>query len=214
MKYFQTFVRMRSLTCVRAEHSTYLTAFRSRASFSAVSGVIGFCLFFASFSMVDGSSLRSICVPTSRNGVFGQWWVISGTHWERYGCSSIKDETDERIKKNRWWLRDQPFLWRFRMKKGKRRRNRLRRHLFGGNWEVVIYRNLPDLSEECDSVKSRQRTNGTPILLNSGICICLWDCTWLKKLTFQLNYSMVLIQWGTVLTLNRLDTQEVDQTYV
>ena len=61
------------LFCVSAEHSTYLTAFRSWASYSAVSGVIGFCLFLASFSIVEGSSLRSICVPTSKKGVFGQW---------------------------------------------------------------------------------------------------------------------------------------------
>ena len=71
------------LTCVRAEHSTYLTALRSRASFSAVSGVIGFCLFLANFSTVEGSSRRSIWVPTNRNGVLGQWWVISGTHWRK-----------------------------------------------------------------------------------------------------------------------------------
>lgn len=51
---------MGNLTCVRAEHSTYLTALRSRASFSAVSGVIGFCLFLANFSTVEGSSRRSI----------------------------------------------------------------------------------------------------------------------------------------------------------
>ena len=30
--------------------------------------------------MVAASSRRSMCVPTSRNGVLGQWWVISGTH--------------------------------------------------------------------------------------------------------------------------------------
>ena len=71
------------LTCVSAEHSTYLTAFSSLASFSPASWVIGFCLFFDSFSMVEASSRRSICVPTSRKGVFWQWWVISGTHWER-----------------------------------------------------------------------------------------------------------------------------------
>lgn len=70
----------RGLTCVRAEHSTYFTALRSRASFSAVSGVIGFCLFLANFSTVEGSSRRSIWVPTNRKGVLGQWWVISGTH--------------------------------------------------------------------------------------------------------------------------------------
>lgn len=71
----------RVFTCVRAEHSTYLTALRSLASFSAVSGVMGFCLFLASFSIVEGSSRKSIWVPTRRKGVFGQWWVISGTHW-------------------------------------------------------------------------------------------------------------------------------------
>lgn len=64
---------VRDLTCVRAEHSTYFTALRSRASFSAVSGVIGFCLFLASFSTVEGSSRRSIWVPTNRKGVLGQW---------------------------------------------------------------------------------------------------------------------------------------------
>ena len=79
----------KALTWVSAEHSTYLTAFRSRASFSAVSGVIGFCLFFANFSMVEGSSLRSIWVPTNRNGVFGQWWVISGTHWDKETLSYV-----------------------------------------------------------------------------------------------------------------------------
>lgn len=68
------------LTWVNAEHSTYLTAFNSFASFSPCSNVIGFCLFFASFSNVPFSSRKSICVPTSKNGVFWQWWVISGTH--------------------------------------------------------------------------------------------------------------------------------------
>lgn len=71
-----------------AEHSTYFTALRSLASFSAVSGVMGFCLFLASFSMVDGSSRKSIWVPTSRKGVFGQWWVISGTHWSGKGLQT------------------------------------------------------------------------------------------------------------------------------
>ena len=68
--------------CVSAEHSTYLTALNSRASFSAASTEIGFCLFLANFSIVPASSLKSTCVPTSRNGVLGQWWVISGTHCE------------------------------------------------------------------------------------------------------------------------------------
>ncbi len=34
-----------------------------------------------SFSIVPASSLKSICVPTRRNGVFWQWCVISGTHY-------------------------------------------------------------------------------------------------------------------------------------
>lgn len=66
---------------VRAEHSTYFTARSSRASFSACSTVIGFWRFFASFSIVVASSRRSTCVPTRRNGVLGQWCVISGTHY-------------------------------------------------------------------------------------------------------------------------------------
>lgn len=70
-------------TCVRAEHSTYFTALRSLASLSPLSGDSGRCLFLASFSTVLLSSLRSTWVPTSRNGVRGQWWEISGTHWRR-----------------------------------------------------------------------------------------------------------------------------------
>lgn len=58
------------LTCVNAEHSTYLTALSSLASFSPCSLVIGFCLFLANFSIVVASSLKSTCVPTSKNGVF------------------------------------------------------------------------------------------------------------------------------------------------
>lgn len=70
-------------TCVRAEHSTYLTALSSRTSFSPLSGYRGRCLFFASFSIVLLSSRRSTCVPTNKKGVRGQWWEISGTHWKR-----------------------------------------------------------------------------------------------------------------------------------
>lgn len=57
------------LTCVSAEHSTYFTALSSFASFSPCSNDIDFCLFLANFSTVVASSLRSICVPTRRNGV-------------------------------------------------------------------------------------------------------------------------------------------------
>ncbi|KAF0749907.1 putative secreted protein, partial [Aphis craccivora] len=53
-----------------AEHSTYFTALSSLASFSPCSNDIDFCLFLASFSTVVASSLRSICVPTNRNGIF------------------------------------------------------------------------------------------------------------------------------------------------
>lgn len=49
-----------SHTCVRALHSTYFTALSSLASFSPCSADIGFCLFFASFSIVAASSLKSI----------------------------------------------------------------------------------------------------------------------------------------------------------
>ena len=68
-------------TWVSAEHSTYLTAFNSRASFSPWSIVMTLCLFLASFSTVAASSLKSIWVPTNKNGVFWQWCVISGTHF-------------------------------------------------------------------------------------------------------------------------------------
>ena len=66
--------------CVNAEHSTYFTALSSLDNFSAPSTVMGFCLFLDNFSIVPASSRKSTCVPTRRKGVFGQWWVISGTH--------------------------------------------------------------------------------------------------------------------------------------
>ena len=69
--------------CVNAEHSTYLTALNSRASLSPCSTDIGFCLVFASFSTIPASSRRSTCVPTNKNGVLGQWCVISGTHYKK-----------------------------------------------------------------------------------------------------------------------------------
>lgn len=85
--------------CVSAEHSTYLTAFNSFASFSPCSEVIGFCLFLASFSTVAASSRRSIWVPTRRNGVFWQWCVISGTHFS-FTFSNEDGETTEKQTKN------------------------------------------------------------------------------------------------------------------
>lgn len=76
-------VTVGDLTCDRAEHSTYLTALRSQLSFSAAFLSITIWFFWASPASVDGSLRRSIWVPTSKNGVLGQWWVISGTHWRK-----------------------------------------------------------------------------------------------------------------------------------
>ena len=67
--------------CVKAEHSTYFTAPSSRASLSPCSGVTGRCFCLASFSSTWGSSRRSICVPTMRQGTPGQWWWTSGNHF-------------------------------------------------------------------------------------------------------------------------------------
>lgn len=69
-KYKYYYQKQNNHTCVRAEHSTYLTALSSFASFSPCSSETGFCFIFASFSIVAGSSLKSICVPTNKNGVF------------------------------------------------------------------------------------------------------------------------------------------------
>ena len=80
------------LTWVNAEHSTYLTARNSFCNLSPCSIEIGFCLFFANLSMVAASSLKSICVPTSKNGVFWQWCEISGTH-----CKCKKDKVVKTI---------------------------------------------------------------------------------------------------------------------
>jgi len=55
------------LTCVRAEHSTYLTAFNSLANFSPCSIVIGFCLFLANFSIVPNSEERKYEISIDYN---------------------------------------------------------------------------------------------------------------------------------------------------
>merc|ERR1712137_564974 len=84
---------------VRAEHSTYLTALSSRASFSPWSMVMTRCLFLASFSTVAASSRRSICVPTSRKGVFWQWCVISGTPFSLTFSNDDGDTTEKQTRK-------------------------------------------------------------------------------------------------------------------
>jgi hypothetical protein len=58
--------------CVKAEHSTYFTAPNSLANFSPTSKVIAFCLFLANLSFVAVSSLKSTCVPTTKQGTPGQ----------------------------------------------------------------------------------------------------------------------------------------------
>ena len=93
--------------CVRAEHSTYMTAPNSRATFSADPMVTGFRFNFESHSRVLASSLKSFCVPTSRNGVFGQWWVISGIHWERNRQRQRERETNRERQRERETLQYQ-----------------------------------------------------------------------------------------------------------
>jgi len=68
-------------TWVSALHSRYWAALISCANFSPCFDVIGFSFDFCNFAKVAWSSRRSICVPTSKNGVFGQWCDISGAHY-------------------------------------------------------------------------------------------------------------------------------------
>lgn len=147
------------VTCVSAEHSTYFTALRSLASFSAVSGVMGFCLFLASFSMVDGSSRKSIWVPTSRKGVFGQWWVISGTHWSETDYKPLinTDVTFQDSIRYTNLRQKSPFLWHFQRKRGRQQRNRPGTHLSVDNSTAVICHNLPDLENAQIQLVKRSR---------------------------------------------------------
>ncbi len=148
---------------MRAEHSTYLTAFNSRANFSPWSIVITRCLFLANFSTVAWSSRKSIWVPTNKNGVFWQWCVISGTHCRIKICQMINNKSIALLKLAL------PFLSRFQRKKVKPQRSTQGKHLSGGNSEVLICRNLPDLYKQ----------NG-----------------WLKMQNYSLNKRML---WMTLL---------------
>ncbi|CAB4409192.1 unnamed protein product [Rhizophagus irregularis] len=58
--------------CVKAEHSTYLTAPISLASLSPCSAVTGLIFCLDNFSTTEGSSRKSICVPTIKHGTPGQ----------------------------------------------------------------------------------------------------------------------------------------------
>ena len=72
------------ITWVFAEHSRYLVAFSSCPFLVPASLLIGCFLLFCNLFTVSGSSLISVFNPTSRNGTFGQFLVISGTHWKEY----------------------------------------------------------------------------------------------------------------------------------
>ena len=145
-------------TWVRAEHSTYLTALSSRASFSPLSQVRARCLFLASFSRVLLSSLRSTWVPTSRKGVLGQWCEISGTHYvketRRLGLTDFVTSVNTFLShlqsenSNKISYRNQlnkPFLWRSQRRKVIRQKSRRGRHQSEGSWGVAVCRSPPDL---------------------------------------------------------------------
>ena len=84
--------------CVSAEHSTYLTAPSSLASFSPCSLVTGLCFCLASFSNTCESSRKSICVPTIRHGTPGQWCRTSGNH---FSLTFSNDAGDVTLKQTR-----------------------------------------------------------------------------------------------------------------
>lgn len=87
-----------SLYCVSALHSTYFTAPRSFAMRSPSSFRTGCIFCLASFSRTLGSSLRSTCVPTMRQGTPGQWWCTSGNHFSR---TFSKDAGEVTLKQTR-----------------------------------------------------------------------------------------------------------------
>lgn len=134
------------LTCVKALHSTYFTALSSLASFSPCSPDIGFCLFFASFSIVATSSLKSICVPTSKNGVLWQWCVISGTHCKIiYYYNRISFNIEGMQKHNADTI---PFLLHFRTTMVIQLRSIRETRRSEDNLKDAIYHNLPDLKNK------------------------------------------------------------------
>lgn len=84
--------------CVRAEHSTYVTApilsARERASCSGT----GCSRRLASSISTLTSWRRSHCVPTSKTGVSGHRLRISGTHfsptfWKEAGLTTLKQRS-------------------------------------------------------------------------------------------------------------------------
>ena len=69
-----------SPTCVRAEHSLYVTAWILFLMASPCCCVTGLCLRDLSFSTSAVLSRRSNLVPTRIFGTPGQWWLTSGYH--------------------------------------------------------------------------------------------------------------------------------------
>ena len=62
-----------------------------------------FKFYSPNFSTVAASSRRSICVPTRRNGVFWQWWVISGTHFSFTFSNDDGETTLKHTRKTSVW---------------------------------------------------------------------------------------------------------------
>lgn len=81
------------LFCVGAEHSTHLTAFIPGQLFSGGPGGRGLCLFWASFSLVEESPLRSTGSPHARKE--SSDIVISGTRFP-FTFSNEDGETTEK----------------------------------------------------------------------------------------------------------------------
>ena len=95
-----------SLSWVRAEHSTYLTAPSSLAILSPSSLSTGFI--FCSRSLRSTGSLssrfslggrKSSWVPTIRQGTPGQWWWTSGNHFSRTFSKEAGETTEKQTRK-------------------------------------------------------------------------------------------------------------------
>ena len=92
-----------SLYCVKALHSTYLTAPKSLAIRSPSSFRTGCMRCLASLSFTLGSSRRSVWVPTIRQGTPGQWWCTSGNHFSRTFSNEAGEVTLKQTRKTSVW---------------------------------------------------------------------------------------------------------------
>lgn len=89
--------------CVRAEHSTYITAPILSANALASSSSTGLSRLRASSIRTLTSCRRSHCVPTRRIGVRGQRRLISGTHfshtfWNEAGLTTLKHRSKASVR--------------------------------------------------------------------------------------------------------------------